>query len=78
MSKLKNLAAASIGTVAAIVPTVSAFAAEPTLASVITADSIDGVFAEITGLLPVILPTIIAFLAFRKGWSWFKTQIKGA
>ena len=48
------------------------------LATIITADSISGVMSEITGLLPVILPTIIGFMAFRKGWSWFKGQIKGA
>lgn len=48
------------------------------LASVITAESISGVMTEITSLLPVILPTIIGFMAFRKGWAWFKGQIKGA
>lgn len=87
MSKFKSLAAGTIGTIAAVVPTVSVFAVEgsssvasggTSLSSVITADSISGVLSEITGLLPVILPTIIAFIAFRKGWAWFKSQIKGA
>lgn len=36
------------------------------------------VLDEITGMLPVILPVIIGFIAFRKGIAFLKQQLKGA
>lgn len=48
------------------------------LSSIITADMITGILAEIKSLIPVILPTVIGFMAFRKGWSFFKEQVSGA
>lgn len=48
------------------------------LSSIVTADMISGVLQEIKGLIPIILPTVIGFLAFRKGWSFFKGEIAGA
>lgn len=81
--KAKNVTVGLFGAGAAVLAPVSVFAADgasttTSLSSVITADSISGVMTEITSLLPVILPTIIGFMAFRKGWTWFKGQIKGA
>lgn len=36
------------------------------------------VFDGIYDLIPIVLPSVIGFLAFRKGWGWLKAQIKGA
>ena len=48
------------------------------LASLVTQEAIGGVFDEIKSLVPVILPTVIAFLAFRKGWSFLKGEVRSA
>lgn len=37
-----------------------------------------GVLDEIKSLIPIVLPTVIGFLAFRKGWSFLKGAIEGA
>lgn len=84
LNKAKSFASGLAVVGASVLAPVSVFAADGAsstssqLSSVITADSISGVMTEITSLLPVILPTIIGFMAFRKGWAWFKGQIKGA
>lgn len=44
----------------------------------ITAESFSGVMDGITELLPIALPVVVGFIAFRKGWAWLKGQIKGA
>lgn len=36
------------------------------------------VFKEVQNLVPTVLPAIISFLAFRKGWAFLKGSIKGA
>lgn len=36
------------------------------------------VFQGIYDLIPLMLPAILGFLAFRKGWSFLKGAIKGA
>lgn len=36
------------------------------------------VLTEITSLIPIVLPAIIGFIAFRKGWSFIKSALKGA
>ncbi len=36
------------------------------------------ILSQITTLVPIVLPAVIGFLAFRKGWSFIKTAIKGA
>ena len=48
------------------------------MADLITADMFTGLLAEIKALIPVLLPTVIGFLGFRKGWSFLKGQIKSA
>ena len=42
----------------------------PVLKTVVTADVVGGVMDEIVGLLPVILPVMIGFIALRKGISF--------
>lgn len=44
----------------------------------ITGDMLSGVLAEVTGLVPTVAPAVIGFIAFRKGWSFLKSSIKGA
>lgn len=48
------------------------------MADLITADMFTGLLAEIKSLIPVLLPTVIGFMGFRKGWSFLKGQIKSA
>lgn len=56
-------------------PTVLLSGTTPTtvthLADVITGDMVSGLFNEIFGLLPVLIPTAVTFLAVRKGLSFF-------
>ena len=49
-----------------------------TLSSIVTADMLKGVLSEITGLLPVIVPVMIRFIATRKGISFLKSVMQGA
>jgi len=44
----------------------------------ITADMCMGVFDEVKNLIPTIAPAVIAFMAFRKGFQFFRSAIKGA
>ena len=37
------------------------------LSTVVTGEMLQGVLTEITGLIPIILPVSISFLAVRKG-----------
>lgn len=48
------------------------------MAEIVTADMFTGMLAEIKNLIPVLLPTVVGFMAFRKGWSFLKGQIKSA
>ena len=36
------------------------------------------VLDEIVSLIPVVLPVVIGFIAFRKGFSFIKSSLKGA
>ena len=44
----------------------------------IQASQFTGVLDGVKELLPVVLPVVVGFIAFRKGWAWLKGQIKGA
>lgn len=44
----------------------------------LTTEMFNGVLTEVTGLVPIVLPAVIGFLAFRKGWSFIKSAVKGA
>lgn len=48
------------------------------LFSGIDASHFSGVLSGIMELLPIALPVVVSFIAFRKGWAWLKSQIKGA
>lgn len=39
---------------------------------------LSAVLDEVTGMLPIVLPVIIGFIAFRKGLGFLKKQLKGA
>lgn len=51
---------------------------ETSLFSGITSDMLNGVLDEIVALVPIVAPAVIGFIAFRKGWSFIKSAIKGA
>lgn len=44
----------------------------------ITADTLAPVLNGIKELLPIVIPTAVGFLAFRKGWSFVMSTVKGA
>ena len=44
----------------------------------ITSDTMMGVFSEIKSLIPIVAPAVIAFLGFRKAWSFLRSAIAGA
>lgn len=46
--------------------------------SSITADTLTPVMDGIKELFPIIVPVVVSFLALRKGWSFLKSQIRGA
>lgn len=48
------------------------------LSSIVTADMLKGVLNEITGLLPVVIPTMIGFIAVRKGIAFVQHILHSA
>lgn len=48
------------------------------LKEIVTAAMVSGVLNEVTGLLPIILPTAISFIAVRKGISFLIGTLRGA
>ena len=48
------------------------------LSDVITADMMNGVFSEILGVLPVVVPAVVTFIAFRKGLSFVMGALRKA
>lgn len=44
----------------------------------ITSATLLAVLDEIKNLVPIVIPTVVGFLAFRKGWSFLKSSVKGA
>lgn len=49
-----------------------------TLANIVTSDMLKGVLNEIVGLLPVVIPVSISFLALRKGIAFVLSSIRRA
>lgn len=49
----------------------------PSIASNVTGSMLNGILTQITDLVPVLLPTIVACLAFRKGLSFLMSTIRG-
>lgn len=48
------------------------------LADIVTSSMLQGVLNEITGLLPIIIPVTISFIAVRKGISFLLSTLRGA
>lgn len=48
------------------------------LKDIVTADMLGGVLDEIVGLLPVVIPVAIGFLALRKGIGFLFSTIRSA
>ena len=53
-------------------------AAATTLSGVVTSSMLSGVLNEIVGLLPVVVPTMIGFIALRKGISCVLGMLRAA
>ncbi len=48
------------------------------LSGIVKADMLQGVLGEITGLLPVVIPVMITFIAVRKGISFLRSILHSA
>ncbi len=48
------------------------------LKTIVTADMLGGVLNEITGLLPVVIPVMIGFIAIRKGIAFLQNVLHSA
>jgi len=46
--------------------------------SSVTSDSLMGIFNEVTSLVPIVIPVVIAFIGFRKGWGFLKSAVGNA
>lgn len=53
-------------------------AASSVLSGVVTTQMLSGVLDEIIGLLPVIIPVMIGFIALRKGISFVLGMLRSA
>lgn len=52
--------------------------ASTVLGSIVTAQLLQGVLSEITGLLPVCIPVMISFIAIRKGIGFVQSILHSA
>lgn len=50
----------------------------PTIASSVTSDMLNALITQVTAILPVALPTVVALLGFRKGISFLMGMLRGA
>ena len=48
------------------------------LKTIVTAEMLAGVLDEITGLLPVVIPVMIGFIAVRKGIAFLQNILHAA
>ena len=53
-------------------------AAATVLSGIVTSSMLSGVLDEIVGLLPVIVPVMISFIALRKGISFVMSMLHAA
>ncbi len=51
---------------------------ETVLDKVITAEMMSGVFNEIVGVLPVVVPVSVGFIAIRKGLGFVFSSLRAA
>lgn len=56
----------------------SAGSASGVLKNVVTADMLGGVLDEIVGILPVVIPVMIGFIALRKGVAFLMSTLRSA
>lgn len=52
--------------------------ASTVLSGIVKAETLSGVLSEITGLLPVVIPVMITFIAVRKGISFLRNILHSA
>jgi hypothetical protein len=52
--------------------------ASASLKTIVTADMLSGVLDEIVGLLPVVIPVMIGFIALRKGIGFIQSVLHSA
>ena len=45
------------------------------LSKIVTAEMLGGVLDEITGLLPIVIPVMIGFIAVRKGIAFLQSVL---
>lgn len=50
----------------------------PGMFDTVTSTTCLGVLDQITDLIPIVLPAVIGFIAFRKGWKFIKSALMGA
>ena len=48
------------------------------LSGIVKADMLQGVLGEITGILPVVIPVMIGFIAVRKGIAFLQSILHSA
>ena len=48
------------------------------LKDIVTAEMLNGVLSEITGLLPIVIPVMITFIAIRKGIAFVQNVLHSA
>lgn len=46
--------------------------------SSVTTEMCNKVLEQITSLVPTVLPAVIGFVAFRKGWKFLKSALRSA
>ncbi len=44
----------------------------------VTSAMLSEIFVEVKELIPIVAPAVIAFLGFRKAWSFLRSAIAGA
>lgn len=59
-------------------PTTAATTAVTQLSEIVTSEMLSGVLSEVTGLLPIIVPVMIGFIALRKGISFLQNVLHSA
>lgn len=48
------------------------------LSDIVTANMLNGVLEEVVGLLPVVIPVMVGFIALRKGISFIQKVLHSA
>lgn len=48
------------------------------LSTIVTGDMMQGVLAQITGLLPVVIPVMVGFIGLRKGIQFLQSVLHSA